>query len=298
MSFTVVVCTRDRPDSLAITLDALDAQREAGFPVLVVDQSPEVDEALAERADADERLTVLRDAGRGLSRARNLAWRATDTEWLVFLDDDCVPERDWAQALAEAMAQHPGADFVSGHVGPDRMRPETELPQYAVFPVEEERTVSGRWVWPHEIGFGVCMGVRRSAVARLGGWDERLGPGVPEFPASDDMDFNFRFLRAGGVAHLTPRARAHHAQWRSPEDLVSLYRGYMASWAGFAVKHARTGQPLAGAWLWSYGLRDTARMAASALRHRSRLRGRIAAGKLRGLVAGTRAALRLRWGPL
>jgi GT2 family glycosyltransferase len=292
---TVVICTRDRAESLHKTLDAVARQTRPGFDVLVVDQSPEVDNRLASRAQEDERLTVMHDTGRGLSRARNLAAGTTATEWLVFLDDDCVPERDWAAALLDAFAEHPEAAFVSGHVSAGRRQAGSRLPQYAVFAVEEARTVSGAWRWPHEIGFGVCFAVRREAALRLGGWDEQLGPGVRAFPASDDVDFNFRFLRAGGTAHLTPKARATHEQWRSDEELVRLFAGYMASWAGFAVKHLRTTGVAAGLWLWSYGLRDTARMFLSALRHRSRTRLRIARGKATGLARGTAAGWRVRW---
>jgi GT2 family glycosyltransferase len=291
----VVVCTRNRAEQLGPTLDALDRQTLARFSVLVVDQSDAIDDRLVARARDDERLTVVGDSGRGLSRARNLALRAAATDWLVFLDDDCVPEPGWAAALRDAFRSHPQAEFVSGHVGAGRRQQESRLPQYAVFPVEEPRTVSGRWRWPHDIGFGVCFAVRRAAALRLGGWDERLGPGVSAFPASDDMDFNFRFLRDGGIAHLTPRARATHEQWRSDDELVRLFAGYMASWVGFSVKHLRTTGLAAGLWLWSYALRDTMRMFASAARHRSRVRLRIALGKAEGLTRGTAAAVRVRW---
>ena len=293
-TLTVVICTRDRADSLQATLDALAAQTHGDFTTLVVDQSPETDEALARRAAEDTRLSVMRDAGRGLSRARNLALAAASADWLVFLDDDCVPEPGWAAGLAAAFGAAPRIEFVTGHVGPGP-RPAAGLPQYSVFAVDEPRTVSGRRAWPHDIGFGVCFAVRRETAMRLGGWDERLGPGVSAFPASDDMDFNFRFLRAGGAAHLTPSARATHEQWRSDDELVRLFAGYMASWAGFSVKHVRVTGITAGLRLWSYGLGDTVRMFLSAARHVSGLRLRIALAKARGLARGTVAGVRVDW---
>ena len=36
---TAVVCTRGRPEQLAVTLDALEREAAGRFPVLVVDQS-------------------------------------------------------------------------------------------------------------------------------------------------------------------------------------------------------------------------------------------------------------------
>jgi hypothetical protein len=161
--------------------------------------------------------------------------------------------------------------------------------------VDAPTVVRGRWTLPGRIGFGVLFAVRRDVARGLGGWDERLGPGVARFPAADDMDFNHRLLRAGGTARLSPRVRAVHRQWRSPEELVVLDRGYLRAWAGFAAKQARTGHPLAGAWLWAWGLIDVADMAKSAVERRSRLRARLAGAKLRGLLEGSVAGLGTRW---
>lgn len=293
--FVVVICTRNRPQQLAGALEALDAQTRRGFAVVVVDQSQEHDARLAERAGKDRNLTVIRDSGRGLSRARNLAWRATTCEWLVFVDDDCLPEPDWAERLREAFAEHPEAAFVSGAVIGHNQALATEGLEYSVSPVQRAQILRGRWVWPHRLGFGVCHAVRRSMIERVGGWDERLGPGVREFPASDDMDFNFRVLRAGGTAYLTPSIRSRHDQWRTSTEMIELFEGYMASWAGFAIKTLRTGDPVGGVWLWGYGVIDTLRMAASAAKHRSAFRLRVAASKARGLARGTAAALSRQW---
>lgn len=295
VDFSVVICTRNRPGQVRQVLDALDAQDHRRFDVLVVDQSDQVDEELERREAGNAHLRVVRDPGRGLSRARNLAWRQTPTEWLVYVDDDCLPEPDWAARLVEVFAAHPEAAYVSGEVIGHNRAPEAQGLQYSVFPVARPEIVAGRWVWPWRIGFGVCHAVRRSMVARLDGWDERFGPGVAAFPASDDMDFNYRLLRAGGIAYITPAVRSRHDQWRRQDDVVRLFGGYMASWAGFAVKTFRSGDPLGGTRLWLYGLQDTARMVASAAKHRSRFRLGVAASKARGLIRGTAAGLRQDW---
>jgi GT2 family glycosyltransferase len=291
--FAVVICTRNRQEHLRDTLVALDAQTVHDFPVYIVDQSDELHPELAERAAAADGLHIISDDRRGLSRARNLAVERIEHEWLIFLDDDCHPEPEWAQAMQEVLARSPDVGFVSGHVG--ELNLATGGVTAATVPVAEERRISGRWVRPSTIGYGVCMAIRRSAARKLGGWDERLGPGVADFPASDDVDFNYRFLRAGGVAMLTPGPRAHHDQWRSGEDLVALYRGYTAAWAGFSLKHLRSGDVVGGAWLWSFAVRDLVRMFASAGKHRSRLRFHVAVGMLRGWATGTRKALTRSW---
>jgi glycosyltransferase involved in cell wall biosynthesis len=293
--FTVVICTRDRARQVLSALAGLDAQSWRDFDILVVDQSDAVNDELLRRDREDPRFTAIRDAGRGLSRARNVAWPAVRTEWVVYLDDDCVPEPDWAFELHEVLTrQSSDVGFVSGHVSAGDP-PAGDYLVVTEFPVHCEQVRSGRWTRPWQIGVGVCMAIRRSVIAGLGGWDVRLGAGTAPFPAAEDMDFNYRFLKVGGIAFATPRVRARHQQWRSREDLRPLYRGYMAAWCAFAMKHLRTGDVAGGLWLWSLGATDAARMLASAVRRRSSLRLYVGAAKVRGLMEGTARGLTYRW---
>lgn len=285
---SVCVCTRERPEQLRRCLGALLDDLPADVPVVVVEQG-RPGEAL------DPRVTVIRDEGRGLSRARNLAWRATDSAWVAFVDDDCRVLAGWSAALLDALGEHPEAAFVSGDVA-GAQSPAAAGVEVTTFEVRERAVRAGRWTRPWEIGFGVCMVVRRDWIERLGGWDEQLGPGVTDAPAADDMDFNFRLLRAGGIAVATPDMRAVHEQWRDPAAVARLHGGYATAWSVFAMKTLRQGDVPGALWLWTWGPYDAAKMLASALRRRSRLRARIAAalaaGHARGTVRGLRRALR------
>lgn len=291
----MAICTRNRPDHVLRALDALDRQSLGDFEVLVVDQSDDPDPELDRRQAADDRLRVIRDPGRGLSRSRNLAARALSRPWVAFVDDDCLPEPDWVEQLVRAIESHPEVDFISGEVGVANMPTDRDHLPAAVHAVPEARLWSGRWTDPQKIGFGVCMAVRRSVVEGLGGWDERLGPGVDDFPAADDMDFNYRLLRSGGVALDTPLVRARHDQWRTEEETIRVWRGYAAAWGGFAMKNVRTGNVAGGLWLWSIGGRVVARMFASSVRHRSRMRLTVALNQTAGLAVGTVKGLRRAW---
>jgi len=281
--FTVIVCTRDRSIQLAAMLDRLDRQSWTGFEILVIDQSRPPDAGLAARAAAHPRLSVVSDAGVGLSRSRNLGWRRVETPWIAYLDDDCHPDAEWAGALRDLLPRATDVDVIAGEVAGTPVEDEDYL-EVSTFPVAEEAEVSGRWTQPWKIGFGVCCIVRRAAVERLGGWDEHLGVGsAGPFGAAEDMDFNYRFLRAGGRALVTPAIRVVHDQWRPAAELIPLYERYMAGWCGFAMKHLRTGDLPGGIWLWSLG------------RRRSILRLRAGLVKVRGLVVGTAKGLVFPW---
>ena len=284
----VVVCTRDRPAQLQRTLAALQPQAApAGFELLVVDQS----EGPYTGGDG---VRAIADGGTGLSRARNLAAQATDARWLAFIDDDCRPEPGWAEALAEVLAADPPAAIVCPHIGAGPA-PAGDYVEVTTFPVRRAVLRRGRRVHPGRLGFGACTVVRREVALALGGWDERLGPGAPHFPAADDMDFNYRLLRAGHAALVTPRPRVVHDQWRTPAELPALHAGYLAAWCGFACKHLKTGDARGGLWLLTIAAVDVADMLASAIRRRSLLRLRIAVAKLWGMAVGTARGLARSW---
>ncbi len=278
-------------------MDALAAQRDHCFGLLVVDQSDVPNPDLRERLASDPSAAVIDDVGRGLSRARNIGWRSTETSWVVYIDDDVVPEPEWAGEMRDAIDRHPGASIVMGNT-PGRSSPDQADQEYLTvseFLIDREQELRGRWVRPWFIGFTLNQAFRRSTLEELGGFDERLGAGAPDFPSSDDMDMNYRFLRGGGTAALSPAARAYHTQWRPREALGPHYEGYMRGWCGFAMKHLRRGDVAGGLWLWSLGFADFARMTASSVRRRSRLRFTISWHKARGLAVGTATGLVYPW---
>ena len=284
---TAVVCTRNRAALLGPTLDALEAQRD--LPVLVVDQSDAADPALDARP-----LRVLRDAGRGLSRARNLAVAEVQTPWVVFVDDDCLVGPTFADDLRAVLAAHPEAAFVAPHVDAP-VDPAADGLQATAFAVEAEAVRAGRWTSPSAIGFGVCFAVRVDWVRRLGGWDERLGAGTQPFPAAEDVDFNLRLLKAGGVAVASPSVRVVHEQWRDTSELAALLEGYAVAVAAVCGKLVRTGHAPDGAWLWARETEASLRLLASGLKRRSRLRVRVGARRLRGHVRGSVMGLARPW---
>jgi hypothetical protein len=97
---TVVVCTFNRADRVGTTVRAVLAQEGPSFELVVVDDgstdtTPEVLAALA-----DERLRVVRQRNAGLGAARNAGLAAARGAWVVFLDDDDVPDPGWLAGLA------------------------------------------------------------------------------------------------------------------------------------------------------------------------------------------------------
>ncbi|MFF5504487.1 glycosyltransferase family 2 protein [Streptomyces roseolus] len=105
LRFSVVICayTEERWEDI---LAAVDSVRKQSLPpletLLVVDHNERLLHRLAEEyADHREEVRVLANAGpRGLSSGRNTGIAAARGEFVAFLDDDAVAERDWLHHFA------------------------------------------------------------------------------------------------------------------------------------------------------------------------------------------------------
>ena len=159
---SVIVPTRDRGTSLALTLDALSAQTYDDFEVVVIDDGSS-DDTPAVIAAAGPRVRGVRTEGIGAVMARCAGIKQSRGDVLAFTDSDCVPQPDW---LAHGVvAIDAGADIAQGRTIPER----------TVGPLE--RSIS------HSVDdglFATCnMFYRRDAYERAGGFDRvafsRLG---------------------------------------------------------------------------------------------------------------------------
>jgi hypothetical protein len=242
--FTVVVPTVGR-DTLARLLDALARQAFAPDRLVLVDDRRCPGDDLIDRLPAPMRdaTMVVRSGGRGPAAARNLGWRSTETEWVVFLDDDVEPTPDWSTALAHDLALH--ADAVQARI-------EVPLPTDRR-PTDSERNVArladAPWITAD-------LAVRARVLEATGGFDER-------FPRAyrEDTDFalraaaaGFRFARGRRVTHHPVRREAWWAsisrqRGNADDALLSALHGRDALTPGRRSRHVATVLPLVAATL-------------------------------------------------
>lgn len=101
---TVVLCTYNRAHLIERSVRAVLAQKGCELDLVVVDDgSPDTTPEVLAAID-DPRLRVVRQPNAGLSVARNSGLAVADGDWVVFLDDDDLPDPDWLETLAGPMA--------------------------------------------------------------------------------------------------------------------------------------------------------------------------------------------------
>jgi GT2 family glycosyltransferase len=244
---SVVVCTRDRPDSLVRTLESLSLQAHADFEVTVVDQSRDertrrIVEGLGEH---DPRFRYLRLQTPGLSRAYNRGISRSSAPLLAFTDDDCVAPAAWLGSILAAFAAHPTVLLLYGQVQPptdlacDRAR-DGVIP---CFDIAERRVVDAHRGF-RLAGMGANFAARRQVFELVGPFDEVLGGGGP-LESTQDFDFMFRVYRSGYSTLLEPTVKVYHYGFRSSADWPATMRSYGIGLGGFYTKHVRMRDVLA-----------------------------------------------------
>ena len=96
----MVITTYNRSDALVAVLNALTRQTDSDFEVVVADDgSAEVHQHAIHTSVAAKALRVTHvwhpDVGFTASRVRNRGVKAARGDYIIFLDGDCVPERDF-----------------------------------------------------------------------------------------------------------------------------------------------------------------------------------------------------------
>jgi glycosyltransferase involved in cell wall biosynthesis len=109
----VCICTHNRdPESFAIVLRALANQTlaKSQYRVWAIDNASEpplsIDD-LAILTTAGVNCKLLSAPKLGLIYARNVAIDSTDSEWLVFVDDDNELSENYLETVTEIIAKHP-----------------------------------------------------------------------------------------------------------------------------------------------------------------------------------------------
>jgi GT2 family glycosyltransferase len=248
---TVVVATRDRPQSLARCLRALAALTYAPFEVVVVDNAPSTRETLAvvqQRSGQDARVRYVRELRPGVSCARNRGLGEARGELVAFTDDDVVVDSGWLDGVVRGFDRSPSVACVTGLVPSARL--DTAEQRYfdrrvswalGCTPRRYDRRgdLEASPLYPYtagQFGTGANFAFRTAVLRNLGGFDEALGPGTPA-AAGEDLDLFVRTILAGHAIAYEPAAVVWHHHRDELGQLRRQLFNYGVGLAAFATKY-------------------------------------------------------------
>jgi O-antigen biosynthesis protein len=210
---SVVVCTHNGERTLTDCLERLVALPYPNYETIVVndgstDRSAEIARSFGVR--------VLDTPHSGLSFARNAGVAAATGEIVAFLDDDAYPDRDWLHYIAASLE---GTGNV-GTGGPNLPPPDDGLMAECVSAAPGAPIhvlISDREA---EHLPGCNMAFRRSALERVGGFDERFRA------AGDDVDLCWRLQDAGMTLGFCAGAVVTHRRRDTMRRYLKQQFGY------------------------------------------------------------------------
>ena len=213
--FSIVIPTFERPEDLRTCLDSLSQENQRDAPIyelIVTDDS---------KSDFCKNV-ILKDFpdakwGKGKQNGpagnRNAGVSRAKGKWIIFIDDDCIAQKDYIAAYADAIYRNPSIYVFEGKIFAERKRmtwsegcPENE---------------NGGMLWTSNL----C--VKKSVFTDLSGLDERF------LVSYEDVDFAYRlkkekydyvFVRYAAVCHPWRSLRKNSSKnWKkSWHDISSL----------------------------------------------------------------------------
>ena len=258
---SVVVATRERPQSLAVCLDSLSRMDYPDYEIVVVDNAPVTDATASLVAKrAEESLCYVREPRRGLAAAHNCGLERVRGTIVAFTDDDVILDRRWLTAISRGFRAAPDVACVTGLIMPAELQAQAQLllETHGQFGKGfEQRVVDCGTHRPADplfpfttgkLGSGANMAFHTDRLLELGGFDPATGTGTTA-RGGDDLAAFFSVLAAGHSLVYQPTALAWHHHKRDLESLRNQVYGYGVALGAYLtsalVDHpAMTGQAL------------------------------------------------------
>lgn len=247
---SVVIATRDRPESLDRTLAGALAMEYPCFEVIVVDSAPATSATrlLVERHRRHgPHLRYVRESLAGLAVAHNRGLEVASGAIVAFTDDDVLLDPFWLLELARAFERAEDVACATGLILPAEL--ETPAQVWLEDHVRLDKGCEPRLfdLGPHRpegklfpytagaLGSGANMAFRADALRALGGFDPAIGTGTLA-RGGDDLAAFFAVIAAGHTLAYQPTAIVRHSHRRTPEDLRAQMFSYGAGLGAFLTK--------------------------------------------------------------
>lgn len=226
----IVVNWNGREDTLRL-IDAVSPQLEATARLIIVDNASNDGSVAAFRAATPDATIVQLRENRGFTGGIAAGAEAATGEYLIFLNNDAIPERTWLSSLIGALEEAPPDVVAAGGKIVDMSGTRVDFIRGAMtfdghaFQLGFRKLLEDVADSPAgtELFFacGGNMIVRRDYWERSGGFDGDY------FAYLEDVDFGWRSWSSGHRIIYEPRALVRHRSSATSERLGNFERGVL-----------------------------------------------------------------------
>lgn len=225
---SIIIPAFNEEKNLARVLPLVREQVGAADEIFVVDNaSVDRTSSVARSFNAE----VVLESNRGRGRARNAGLNRARSEYIVFLDADCLPQPGWLERLIE-----PFADPTIGCVGGEIINAKVDTPLGKYLAAKghlSQKVTIGHSFLPFAQTGNVAF--RRSVIEAIGGFDDQMTEGEDAdlcWRMQLETDYHLAFSERAVVYHLEDlspklflRQKRRHAY-----GAVLLYKKYRSRW--------------------------------------------------------------------
>ncbi|MEM1326489.1 MAG: glycosyltransferase [Bacteroidota bacterium] len=216
--FSVLIPTYHRNDLLRACLEHIVSASqnfEGDYEIIVSDDGKATTAQLLIATDFPE-VQWAQGPQAGPAANRNHAARQAKYDWLVFLDDDCLPDAQLLTAYADAIQEDQQQQVFEGKIYAERER--------RGFHEEAPINLTGGKF----LSCNICLS--KSTFEKLDGFDESF-----PYATMEDTDLKVRILEAGHRIQFVERAAVCHP-WR-PTKGWNMYQKRFQSYRRFIEKY-------------------------------------------------------------
>jgi glycosyltransferase involved in cell wall biosynthesis len=237
---SVVVCTRNRPGSVLVTLRSVLAMHYRSFEIVLVDNAPSSDatrEAVFSAFGEDARVRYVREPRPGLSCARNRGLTEASADIVAFTDDDVTVDPWWLDGIMRGFQAAPEVACVTGMIATAQLENSAQLYfhlreawgvvcERRIFDLVENRDDSPLYPYsPGIFGAGANFAISRTVMKEIGGFNEALGAGTLS-GGGEDLEIFMRIILSGNRIVYEPAAVVSHYHRTDLAELTRQMRSY------------------------------------------------------------------------
>jgi glycosyltransferase involved in cell wall biosynthesis len=203
---TIVTPTYNNEIDIRMCINSILKQTHEDFELIIVDDCSTDGTSEIIKSFQDRRIKYIKnEKNRGSAESRNVGIRASDGEFIFFIDADCVAQKNWLECGMSYFLENQGNDVLMVGV------------EGRTFYSTAQITISDRVI---EVGskgaYNTCnMAYKRRYLESSGGFNHKYDL------AHEDRDMAFRILKYGEIGFCEDMIVVHRRKKRTKKRLFS-----------------------------------------------------------------------------